>query len=89
MALARAAKGYADFVCEQLPLAIQEMRAEDNLSVFALARCCGLDRQTLGAVDSGATKPTPHTTARLAYVLCGGLTGWGLHFDTLHRRSLA
>jgi DNA-binding XRE family transcriptional regulator len=83
--MAAAAKAYADFISANLHTELQAIRKAASLSVYELARRTGLDRQTLGPIDSGSTKPTPHTTARIAFVLHGGLAGWGLHFDALLR----
>lgn len=84
---ARVATAYADFVCAELSPFMQAMCRDAEKTVFSLSPRMGLDRQTLGPVVKGDTKPTPGTMARIAFVLRGGLTGWALHFDTLLLRS--
>jgi len=81
----RAAKAYADFVCANLPAGIRTMRGErGGMAMCDLARRTGLDRQTVGPVNNGDTMPTPHTTARIAFVLCAG---HGFHERSPHPRG--
>ena len=84
-----AAKAYADFYSDNLKPGIQAMLGDEGISAYRLAARLGMHLQTIGPITKGDSKPTPHTTARMAFMLCGGLTGWALHFDALFLRTVA
>jgi hypothetical protein len=87
---AKAAKAYADFYSDHFAEGIGAMmKDDDDLSAYGLAARLGMHLQTIGPITKGENKPTPHTTARMAFILRGGLTGWALHFDTLFLQTVA
>ena len=86
---AEAARAYADFYADNFAPGIEAMLGDEDISTYRLAARLGMKSQTIGPIVKGAHKPTPHTTARLAFLLRGGLTGWALHFDALFLRKLA
>ena len=88
-AQAEAAKAYADFYSNHFAPGIRAMLADGDMSACRLAERSGMDRQTICPIVKGDSKPTPHTTARLAFLLRGGLTGWALQFDALFLRTMA
>ena len=86
---AQAAKAYADFYHQNFAPGIEAMIKDEDISAYRLAARMGMDRQTIGPIVNGDNKPNVHTTARMAFLLRGGLTGWALHFDALFLRRLA
>ena len=86
---AEAARAYADFYCENFAPGIEAMLKDEDIKPYRLSKRMGMKSQTIGPIVKGNHKPTPHTTARLAFMLRGGLTGWALHFDALFLRKLA
>jgi hypothetical protein len=88
-AQAKAAKAYADFYHRNFAPGIEAMLRDDGSNPGRLAARLGMDRQIIGPIAKGEAKPTPRTTARMAFLLRGGRTGWALHFDALFLRTVA